>query len=117
MTLNADAVAAALAEISSADPDVIIHGLLRLSLSELDFREAQRQALHHASHIDDGVRGIAILCLGHIARVYGQLDLAAAEPLVRTALKDASNFVRGHADSAREDIRLFLKAPQFGICP
>lgn len=61
-----------------------------------------------ASHWDAMVRGNAISSLGHIARVFGRGLGARQLGIVRSALSDPSEYVRGHADSARDDIEQFL---------
>jgi hypothetical protein len=55
----------------------------------------------------EGVRGNAVLGVGHAARRFGQgpADLPAR---VRGALTDPSEYVRGHAASAADDVESFL---------
>ena len=57
---------------------------------------AMAYALRCTSHPDEVVRGNAILCLGHIARIHGQVPSSTVE-LVTGALVDSSSNVRGHA--------------------
>ncbi len=61
-----------------------------------------------SSHWDAMVRGNAISSLGHIARVFGRGLGARQLGIVRSASNDPSEYVRGHADSARDDIEQFL---------
>lgn len=45
------------------------------------------------SHDDEWVRAIAILCVGHIKRCYGKVELERVLPLLKTALQDKSSVV------------------------
>jgi len=62
-----------------------------------------------ATHPDATVRGNAILGFGHLARRFRRLDRQTVEPLVTAALSDQSEFVRGQAEAASDDIGFFLK--------
>ncbi|WP_255436216.1 hypothetical protein [Salinispora sp. H7-4] len=71
-----------------------------------DWKELQELYLELLDHEDCQVKALAATCLGHLARVYGQLD----EPRVVAALhhvRSVPNF-GGAAATALEDIELFL---------
>lgn len=71
-----------------------------------DWREAQELYLALLDHDDQQVQALAATCLGHLARVYGQLDedrVVAALRQVRT-----TPYVKGTATVALEDIELYL---------
>lgn len=71
-----------------------------------DWRELQELHLQLLRHEDHQVSALAATCLGHVARVYRQLD----ERRVVAALREARSLphIRGTADNALDDIRLFL---------
>ncbi|KAB2331592.1 hypothetical protein F7731_18645 [Cytobacillus depressus] len=58
---------------------------------------------------DENIRGIAILCYGDLARIYGNIDKNLVLPIVSKGLKDKSSFVKGHSNSALDDIKFFVK--------
>jgi hypothetical protein len=60
----------------------------------------------HATHPDPEVRGIAILCIGHLALVHGRVE-DAARALVEYALGDADPSVRDRAEQAAVDLERF----------
>ena len=62
-----------------------------------------------AQHSDENVRGNAVLGFGHIARLHGRLTRSLVQPIIEQALADQSAYVRGHADSAADDVKTFLK--------
>jgi len=53
------------------------------------------------------IRGNALLGFGHVARRFGSLS-RAAEPLICAGLVDPDPYVRGHANSAADDVAHFL---------
>ncbi|WP_046216663.1 CPCC family cysteine-rich protein [Paenibacillus wulumuqiensis] len=95
--------------INSDNPDAIVDGLLSLALSADDGEFAEQMMTRYSQHDNENIRGIAILCFGHIARIHEVIHKEHIIPLIQTALHDESPFVRGHAESALEDINMFCK--------
>src|SRR4051794_17619957 len=54
--------------LNDEDPATVSRTLLRLALEDDDGDWIEEQCLRLADHPDAGVRGTALLCLGHIAR-------------------------------------------------
>ncbi|MGX4587643.1 hypothetical protein [Paenibacillus chitinolyticus] len=98
--------------INSNDPGTIVNGLLSLALYADDGVFVQDLMVRYSQHRNENIRGIAILCFGHIARLHGTVNKELIIPLIHNALKDESTFVRGHAYSALDDIELFYKQSQ-----
>lgn len=71
-----------------------------------DWKETQELCLELLDHDDHQVQALAATCLGHLARVYRQLD----EDRVLAALRRVRSrpHVRGNADNALDDIDTFL---------
>ncbi|MEU7751194.1 hypothetical protein AB0B57_04150 [Micromonospora sp. NPDC049101] len=71
-----------------------------------DWKDLQELHLRLLDHEDHQVSALAATCLGHLARVYRQLD----ERRVVTALRRARALphVRATADNALDDILIFL---------
>lgn len=71
---------------------------------------AERFCLKLSAHQDEGVRGNAVLGFGHLARRFGRLQNADhVKEIIVSALNDSSPYVRGHADSAQDDVQQFLR--------
>ncbi|MFD1888237.1 CPCC family cysteine-rich protein [Paenibacillus wenxiniae] len=96
--------------INSEDRDTQVNGLLALAYQANDWEFAQERMIRYSEHPDENIRGIAILCFGHIARIHGMIDQALVMPILNKALYDESAFVRGHAESALDDIRMFCQS-------
>jgi len=95
--------------INSENPDTIVNGLLSLALNADDGEFVQELMVPYTRHKNENIRGIAILCFGHIARIHGAVNKQLILPLIHDALEDESSLVRGHADSALDDINMFCR--------
>src|SRR5262245_1725366 len=74
------------------------------NLGTPDPRWSEEICLQLASHENPGVRGNAVLGLGHLARTAGGLDRERCMPIITRALRDPDRYVRGHASSAADDV-------------
>ena len=99
----------ALEQIKSDETDKIADALLSLAFYDEDWMFVENLCIEFSSHSDSKVRGIAILCFGHLARIHGQLHIEKVMPIINKALIDKDNFIRGHAYDAKDDINTFLK--------
>ncbi|MCM3630408.1 hypothetical protein M3194_24040 [Paenibacillus glycanilyticus] len=95
-------------DLHSGESKKVVNALLSHSFHEDDWKQVQDICIHHSSDQNSNVRGIAILCFGHLARIHGELELEHVLPIVKKALNDPSEFVRSHATSALDDIKFFL---------
>ena len=87
------------------DLRVIVIGIV---LHHHDHAFAERFCVELADHESDNVRGNAILGFGHLARRFGELNIAIVKPVIEAALVDKSEYVRGQAWAAADDITHFL---------
>lgn len=99
----------ALEQIKTDITDNIADALLSLAFYDEDWMFAENLCIEYSSHSDSKVRGIAILCFGHLARIHGQLHIEKVMPIINKALMDKDDFIRGHAHDAKDDINMFLK--------
>jgi hypothetical protein len=100
------AVARALA---ADDPALLLQAVIAVSMSDDDQHYAESLCVKLAGHAHFNVRGNAVLGFGHIARVHRKLNKQVVFPLIVAALTDSHEYVRGHADSARDDTAHFLR--------
>jgi hypothetical protein len=96
-------------ELKSTEANGIVNALLGLTFHEGNWKWVQDICIQYSSHSEYKVRGIAILCFGHLARIHGELDTERVLPIVKKALRDSNEFVVGHANSALDDIQFFVK--------
>src|SRR5215211_3117878 len=95
--------------ISGNDADELPYAVLSAALYSDDPTWAEDVCLRLAEHEHANVRGNAILGFGHIARIHRRLDERRAKPVLEAALRDESDYVKGQADAAADDVESFLK--------
>ncbi len=80
--------------------------LVRLALNHPDGPWVEGLCLTYARHADWTLRALAATCLGHLARIHGELD----KPRVIAALDELSKDPRtaGQANDARDDIKMYI---------
>lgn len=94
---------------STGSLEELQRAIIAVSLHEPNFGLALAFCRRFAEHHDPGVRGNAVLALGHLARIHRNAQLAADLPIVRRALADPDGYVRGQAEAAAGDFETFLK--------
>jgi hypothetical protein len=94
--------------LSSERTDDVEKALVSLVLHDMDSNFVLEQLFKHAKSQCAGIRGTAILCLGHAARIHRSLPIEPTAGIVKAGLADADEYVRGQAHSAAEDIDMFV---------
>jgi hypothetical protein len=86
---------------------VVIPGTI--SMDPLDSKWTQKILSRLATHPHPHVRGNAIGGFGHLARTTRKLTKKLVFPLIMEAFLDEHEYVRGKADDAASDIRVYMK--------
>lgn len=95
-------------ELGSSDWERISVALVRLALNDPDPEWLQETLLRYIDHQHYWVRGVAAMCLGHVARLHRQLDLDRCLPAIRRLQKDPNSDTRSHANDALDDIERYI---------
>lgn len=96
----------ALAAFASEKPDMVCDALIRLTYHDGDWQWVQDQCISWARHPNVDIRGLAVTCLGHLARIHTRLDLQKILPLLEELLRDPS--VASRTEDALDDIKTYL---------
>lgn len=94
--------------IKSDQYDEIAKEIIGLAMYEEDYEFSLKMVISCSYHTNEIVRGNGVLCLGHLARVHRKLPKESTISILNNALKDDSDYVRGQAFSAIDDIELFV---------
>ncbi|KAF0249289.1 MAG: hypothetical protein FD167_1311 [bacterium] len=100
-------------KIHSGNIEEICDALVSIAFFEPDWHWAQSIFRKFVNHKDENVRGLAILCFGHLARIHQQLNTEIVVPIIIQALTDSSTFVKEHADSALDDVLMFCTSNEY----
>lgn len=71
----------AIKELESGDVKRTRMALLSLALYDSDWKSVQDICIKYSDHSDDNIRGIAVLCFGHLARIHGTLETERVLPI------------------------------------
>jgi hypothetical protein len=94
--------------IERDDPIELMDVALDIALESGEREWAESCCVQLARHRSAQVRGNAVAAFGHLARRFGRLDPQRVRRVVDIALHDPSEYVRGQAESAAEDLTTFL---------
>lgn len=97
------------AAIRRNEPEELLIAVLSAALYSNDPKWAESVCLRLSAHEHFNVRGNAILGFSHIARIHGTLDKSRVRPVVKSALLDHNDYVRGHASDAVDELNFFLR--------
>lgn len=93
--------------LRSGEPALVSRALVSVVFHERDRGWAERWCVELLEHPDAEVRGVAATCLGHLARIHGNLDLESVLPALERAATDTR--VQGAVEDAFDDIRVFVR--------
>jgi hypothetical protein len=92
---------------TSGNSHAIYEALVGLALNESeDWRLVQNICLEHIADRDWTIRAIAATCLGHLARIHGELDLEIVVPELQALMRNSKT--SSYASDALEDIEMFI---------
>jgi hypothetical protein len=97
-------------KLESNDSTCINDALIRLTYHDSDWQWVQDQCLQLIHHSDPAVRGLAVSCLGHLARIHKTIDTAKVLPVLNSLLDNPE--LGGRAEDAIDDIEMFALSPQ-----
>lgn len=98
-------------EFSSDVSERICEALVSVTLNETDWRWVQEKCLHFITSSYPDVRGLAVTCLGHLARIHRKLDLEKVLPILKNLQNDAE--IGGRVEDALDDIEPLLPKDNF----
>jgi hypothetical protein len=93
--------------LESGNEKAIVEALLSAAYYDPDWKWVQGTCLRFLDHSDTSVRWNAATCLGHIARIHGQLDSEVVIPKLISRKADAD--IAASIEDALEDIKFFLR--------
>ena len=93
---------------ASEDVNSICSMMVGLAYHDKDWKWVQDHCLRLSCHADPQFRYIAALCISHLARIHGELDLAKVRPMLLGLEQDPEQSVRASATDMIEDVEHFM---------
>ena len=94
--------------LRSDEAGAVCHALIEAAYHDPDWRWVQAECSRLSRHSDNGVRYTAVACLGHLARIHGQLDGASAEEVLTRLAVDPLEKLTGAVSDTRDDFEIYL---------
>jgi hypothetical protein len=91
------------------DENTLVHTILSAAYHDPEWKWVQEHRLRYLDHPSPSVRAIAVTCLGHLARIHRQLDVAIVMPRL-VALRDSDTELAGQAEDAISDINTYIRS-------
>jgi len=90
---------------SSNDVEKICYAMVAIAFHEQDWKWVQDKCLHFLTSANPQISGLAATCLGHIARIHGQIEKGKVIPLLQSRLSNTN--IAGRIEDALSDIEMF----------
>jgi hypothetical protein len=95
-------------KLLSNNENIVIDALMYLCFNIEDFEWIQKKCIQMIkTGKTNEVKGLALTCIGHIARQYAKIDRKLVMPVLHEMLNDPS--LSGRAEDALDDINIFVK--------
>jgi len=95
-------------QFDSENKSQVLNAILHATMNFPEWQWPQAVCIVLSHKKDPDIRGLAILGLGHIARVHRMLEKKSAIAAIRRGLKDSEEHVRGQAENAKDDVQNYL---------
>jgi len=95
------------AQLNSGDAEKVAEALLYISYNINDVEWAEKQFMRMSSNHNDDIAGLALTCLGHIARVNGRISKDIVIPFLEEKIKNSNKIISSRAEDALDDIKMF----------
>jgi hypothetical protein len=93
--------------LQSDRSDVVIDALLYLCFNINDPEWIQLQCIQAIEGAgNDDIKGLAITCIGHVARIHSEIDRPLVIPILRSILTDDT--LSGRAQDALDDTDMYV---------
>ncbi len=93
----------------SGDTEAIVYGLLGAVEGVDDWRWVQDQCLRFVTNPREDVARVAVMCLGHIARIWGDLDEKRVKKILKDLEPKATPRIQGAIEDTLSDMKIYLK--------
>ncbi|MDR2905201.1 MAG: MBL fold metallo-hydrolase [Helicobacteraceae bacterium] len=94
-----------LEHLKSNEVSTVTNALLYATLNFNDWIWIQDECLKLANHQNVDIKGLAVTCLGHLARIHSSINKAKVLPVLFDKLNDKD--ISGRAQDALDDIKMF----------
>ncbi|URQ59655.1 hypothetical protein LQ939_12790 [Pantoea alhagi] len=93
--------------LNSDESEIVTEALLYIAHNVSDIEWAEKQLMRMANNPDDDISGLALTCLGHIARINGTINKDIVIPFLKEKINSSNEIISSRAEDALDDINMF----------
>ncbi|CAA0149339.1 hypothetical protein [Tenacibaculum maritimum] len=93
--------------ILEENKDKILDSLLYVTEYDDDWEWVENKCLELINSKDNDIKGLAITCLGHLARIHGKINYKKVSKILESNLSDLT--IKGRIEDAFDDIKMFTE--------
>lgn len=94
--------------LKSQNVDVVIDALMYLCFNVADREWVLQKCIDAVNEgLNNDIKGLGVTCIGHVARIYKDIDRSKIIPFLESKLQDAS--LVGRVQDALQDIEKFIE--------
>ncbi len=96
-----------LKKLNSDNIEIVTKAMLEIAFNSSDLNSNEDLFIKMLSNEDENVVGLAITCLGHLARIHGKINKDKVIPVLIKFKKNKKHI--GSIEDALEDIEMFAR--------
>lgn len=93
--------------LNSGEPEKVTGTLLYIAYNISDIKWTEEQLMRMANDPDNDISGLALTCLGHIARINGTINKDIVIPFLKEKINNSNEIISSRAEDALDDINMF----------
>ncbi|HFK4763449.1 TPA: hypothetical protein ACG0MZ_005072 [Citrobacter farmeri] len=93
--------------LNSGESEKIADTLLYIAYNIKDIKWAEEKLMRMANSPDDDISGLALTCLGHLARINGLISKDIVIPFLKEKISSSNEIISSRAEDALDDINMF----------
>ncbi|WP_244323783.1 hypothetical protein [Mixta intestinalis] len=93
--------------LNSGEPEKVTEALLYIAHNINDIKWAEEQLMRMANSLDEDISGLALTCLGHIARINSKISKNIVIPFLKEKINSSNEIISSRAEDALDDINMF----------
>lgn len=93
--------------LNSEDEKQVVETLLYIAYHIKDISWAETIFMKMAQNSNDDICGLALTCIGHLARINGKIDKEKIIPFLKEKIENSNEVISSRAEDALDDINAF----------
>ncbi|WP_001060128.1 hypothetical protein [Escherichia sp. TW09308] len=93
--------------LNSEDEKQVAETLLYIVYNVKDISWSEEVFMRMANNFNGDICGLALTCIGHLARINGKIDKGKVIPFLKEKMENSNEVISSRAEDALDDINVF----------